>query len=40
MAQRIVGAAHKLVQVAGLNAEQLLAGLPVETQHTVRAYFG
>ncbi|EMC99967.1 hypothetical protein BAUCODRAFT_30394 [Baudoinia panamericana UAMH 10762] len=40
MAQRIVGAARKLVQIAGLDADQLLAGLPPETQQTVRAFFG
>ncbi|KAK4960383.1 importin subunit beta-3 [Elasticomyces elasticus] len=40
MAQRIVGAARKLVTDAGLDANQLLAGLPPETQHTVRAFFG
>lgn len=40
MAQRIVGAAHKLVQVAGLDAGQLLASLPPDTQQTVRAFFG
>ncbi|QIX00154.1 hypothetical protein AMS68_005671 [Peltaster fructicola] len=39
MAQRIVGVAHKLVQITGLNAEQLLADMPAETQQTVRAYF-
>ena len=40
MAQRIVGAARKLVQLAGLDANQLLATLPPETQQTVRAFFG
>ncbi|KAI7364514.1 ARM repeat-containing protein [Hortaea werneckii] len=40
MAQRIVGAARKLVQTAGLDANQLLAGLPPDTQQTVRAFFG
>ncbi|KAK0256949.1 hypothetical protein B0A54_07446 [Friedmanniomyces endolithicus] len=40
MAQRIVGAARKLVTDAGLDANQLLAGLPPETQQTVRAFFG
>ncbi|KAK3677451.1 importin subunit beta-3 [Recurvomyces mirabilis] len=40
MAQRIVQAAHKLVQTAGLDANQLLANLPPETQQTVRAFFG
>ena len=40
MAQRIVGAARKLVQMAGLDANQLLATLPPETQQTVRAFFG
>lgn len=40
LAQRIVEAARKLVQMAGLDANQLLAGLPPETQATVRAFFG
>ncbi|KAK5125268.1 hypothetical protein LTR85_000944 [Meristemomyces frigidus] len=40
MAQRIVGAARKLVTTAGLDANQLLGGLPPETQQTVRAFFG
>ncbi|KAK5130814.1 hypothetical protein LTR08_001648 [Meristemomyces frigidus] len=40
VAQRIVGAARKLVTTAGLDANQLLAGLPPDTQHTVRAFFG
>lgn len=40
MAQRIVGAARKLVQTAGLDANQLLAGLPPDTQQTVRTFFG
>lgn len=40
MASRIVGAAQKLVTDAGLDAGQLLAGLPPETQQTVRAFFG
>ena len=39
-AQRAVAAARKLVQIAGLDANQLLAGLPAETQQTVRAFFG
>lgn len=39
-AQRAVATARKLVQTAGLDANQLLAGLPAETQQTVRAYFG
>jgi len=39
-AQRAVGAARKLVQSAGLDANQLLAGLPADTQQTVRAFFG
>ncbi|KAK5282259.1 importin subunit beta-3, partial [Cryomyces antarcticus] len=39
-ATRIVGAAKHLVTAAGLNANQLLATLPPETQHTVRAFFG
>jgi hypothetical protein len=38
-ATRIVGATKDLVQVAGLNANQLLAGQSDETQQTVRAYF-
>ncbi|KAK4549209.1 hypothetical protein LTR36_007667 [Oleoguttula mirabilis] len=40
MAQRIVGAARKLVTTAGLDANQLLGGLPPETQQTVQAFFG
>lgn len=40
IAQQIVNAARKLVQMAGLDANQLLASLPPETQPIVRAYFG
>ena len=40
MAERIVGAAKTLVQSAGLQADQLLVGLPPETQQTVHAFFG
>ncbi|GAB7363350.1 hypothetical protein MBLNU230_g3631t1 [Neophaeotheca triangularis] len=39
VAQRIVGAAKQLVQMAGLDANQLLAGMTAETQQTVRAFF-
>ncbi|KAK5113523.1 hypothetical protein LTR62_003392 [Meristemomyces frigidus] len=39
MATRIVGAARKLVANAGLDAEGLLAGLPLETRSTVVAFF-
>ena len=39
-AQRIVDAAKRLITTAGLDANQLLAGLNPETQQTVRAYFG
>lgn len=39
-ATRIVAAAKQLVQNAGLDANQLLASLPTETQTTVRAFFG
>lgn len=39
MAQRIVDAARKLVQNAGLDANQLLLGLSPDTQATVRAFF-
>ena len=39
-AQRIVDAAKRLITTAGLDANQLLAGLNPETQATVRAYFG
>lgn len=39
VAQRIVGAAKQLVQIAGLDANQLLAGMTAETQQTVRAFF-
>ncbi|KAF2399956.1 importin subunit beta-3 [Trichodelitschia bisporula] len=39
-ASRIVGAAKQLVATAGLDANQLLAGMSPETQHTVRAFFG
>lgn len=40
MAQRIVAAGRKLIATAGLNADQLLNGLPPETQQTVRTLFG
>lgn len=40
MAQRIVGAGSKLIRTAGLDSTQLLAGLPPETQNTVRTLFG
>nr|POE64848.1 importin subunit beta-3 [Quercus suber] len=40
MAQRIVGAARKLVTTAGLDANQLLASMSPETQRTVQAFFG
>lgn len=39
-AQRAVAAARKLVQLAGLDAAQLLNSLPPETQGTVKAFFG
>lgn len=39
-AARVVNAAKQLVQMAGLNADQLLAGMAPETQQTVRAFFG
>ena len=39
-AQRAVAAARKLVQIAGLDANQVLATLPPDTQQTVRAFFG
>jgi len=39
-ATRIVGAAKQLVQIAGLDANQLLQTMPPETQQTVRAFFG
>lgn len=39
-AQRACAAARKLVETAGLDANQLLASLPPETQGTVRAFFG
>lgn len=39
-ATRIVDAAKALVQVAGLDTNQLLAGMAPETQQTVRAFFG
>ena len=39
-AQLAVDAARKLVQNAGLDANQLLSGLPPDTQQTVRAFFG
>lgn len=39
-AQRIVSAAKQLITTAGLDANQLLAGLSPEAQHTVRAFFG
>lgn len=40
MAQRIVEAGKKLIATAGLDANQVLANLPPETQNTVRAFFG
>jgi hypothetical protein len=40
MAQRIVGAGRKLIATAGLDANQILSGLPPETQNTVRTMFG
>ena len=40
MATRIVDAARKLVQNAGLDANQLLQSLSPDTQATVRAFFG
>jgi len=39
-ATRIVDAAKRLVSTAGLDAQQLLAGLDMNTQNTVRALFG
>lgn len=39
-AQRIVTSAKNLVAAAQLDANQLLAGMSPETQHTVRAFFG
>lgn len=39
-AQRAVAAARKLIQLAGLDANQILANMPAETQQTVRAFFG
>lgn len=40
MAQRIVGSGKKLIATSQLDAQQLLSGLPPETQNTVRAMFG
>jgi hypothetical protein len=39
-AVRIVEAANTMCQLAGLDYQQLLAGMPLETQQTVRAFFG
>lgn len=39
-AQRIVAAAKVLITSAGLDADQLLATLPPETQQTLRTLFG
>lgn len=39
-AQHTCQAARKLVETAGLDANQLLASLPPETQQTVKAFFG
>ena len=39
-AERIVGASKQLVTTAGLDANSLLASLPLETQQTVRQHFG
>lgn len=38
-AQRVAAAAKHLVQIAGVDADQLLSTLSAEAQHTVRAYF-
>lgn len=38
-AQRIVASAKTLMAAAQLDANQLLAGMTPETQHTVRAFF-
>lgn len=39
-ATRVVNVAKQLVQMAGLNAGQLLANMSPETQQTARAFFG
>lgn len=39
-AQRSVDAGKKLIAIAGLDAQQLLAALPPDTQGVVRAMFG
>ena len=39
-AQRVVASAKTLIATAQLDANQLLAGMSPETQHTVRAFFG
>jgi len=38
-AQRVVAAAKKLVQMAGIDANGILSTLNPETQHNVRAWF-
>ena len=39
-ANRVVEATKNLVQMTGLNVEQILGGQSAETQQTVRAFFG
>jgi len=39
-ATRLVDASKRLISMAGLDAQQLLAGLDGNTQNTVRALFG
>jgi hypothetical protein len=37
--ERVVTSAKQLLTIAGVDANQLLASMPPETQQTVRAYF-
>jgi importin-5 len=37
--ERVVASAKQLLTLAGVDANQLLASMPPETQQTVRAYF-
>jgi importin-5 len=37
--ERVVASAKQLLTMAGVDANQLLASMPPETQQTVRTYF-
>lgn len=38
-AHRVAAAAQRLVQIAGIDANRILATLSPETQHRIRGYF-